>query len=136
MKKSITAFVAFIVIGLLVTVLAACGGSSNASGGSSNASGGSNVHMSATNFMQSSITISKGSSVSLVNDTDSVHIIQNGMWNNGSPQPMSEMGAPMMNNMQVNSANQTVTVGPFNTTGTYHLYCTIHPGMTLTVIVQ
>lgn len=129
MKKSITTFVAFIVIGLLVTVLAACGGSSNASGGS-------NVHMAATNFMQPSITISRGSSVSLVNDTGSVHIIQNGMWNNGSPQPMDEMGAPMMNNMQVNSANQTVTVGPFNTTGTYHLYCTIHPGMTLTVMVQ
>jgi plastocyanin len=31
---------------------------------------------------------------------------------------------------------KSVTVGPFTTPGTYHLYCTIHPGITLTIIVQ
>ena len=28
------------------------------------------------------------------------------------------------------------TIGPFNTAGTFHLYCTVHQGMNLTVIVQ
>jgi plastocyanin len=27
-------------------------------------------------------------------------------------------------------------VGPWNTPGTYHVYCTIHQNMQLTVIVQ
>jgi plastocyanin len=31
---------------------------------------------------------------------------------------------------------KSVTVGPFTTPGTYHIYCTVHPGMTLTVLVQ
>ncbi len=26
--------------------------------------------------------------------------------------------------------------GPFNVVGTFHIYCTVHPGMNLTVIVQ
>ncbi len=29
-----------------------------------------------------------------------------------------------------------VTVGPFLTSGTYHSYCTVHPGMSLTILVQ
>jgi plastocyanin len=29
-----------------------------------------------------------------------------------------------------------VAVGPFNTAGTFHLYCSVHLNMNLTVIVQ
>jgi plastocyanin len=36
----------------------------------------------------------------------------------------------------VNLNNNTATVGPFTTAGTYHIFCTIHPGMSLTIIVQ
>jgi hypothetical protein len=50
------------------------------------------------------------------------------------PQPRAETGAPPVNNVQIN--DNTVVLGPFNTPGIYHLYCTVHPGMTLTVIVQ
>lgn len=32
--------------------------------------------------------------------------------------------------------NDSAAIGPFNTAGTYHLYCTIHQNMNLTVIVQ
>jgi hypothetical protein len=34
------------------------------------------------------------------------------------------------------AVNTTATVGPFSTPGAYHVYCTIHPGMTLTILVQ
>ncbi len=87
------------------------------------------------NFLQPSVTISKGSNLTLVDDTATVHIIANGSWVNGSPQPMQENGAPVVNNLPFNG-NDTKTIGPFNTAGTFHLYCTIHPNMNLTVIVQ
>ena len=93
------------------------------------------VHMNGNNFAQSSITISKGQSLMLVDDASVVHIIANGSWSNGSAQPKQESGAPVVNNLQFNG-NDSHTIGPFNTAGTYHLYCSVHPGMNLTVIVQ
>jgi len=47
---------------------------------------------------------------------------------------MKETNAPSVN-VQLNGNDQQ-TIGPFAAAGTYHLYCTIHPGMNLTVIVQ
>ncbi len=85
--------------------------------------------------MQTSITISKGQSLTLVDDASSTHIIANGNWVNGSAQPKQESGAPVVNNLQFNG-NDSKTIGPFNTAGTFHLYCTVHQGMNLTVIVQ
>jgi plastocyanin len=124
MKKLIVGLVAL----SLVTVLAvACGGS----GG-----GSTDVHMSSTNFVQPSVTISKGSSINLVSDAAATHVISNGYWVNGTPEPMTESGAPTVSNLQFNSAGQSQTVGPFNTAGTYHLYCSVHPGMNLVVVVH
>jgi plastocyanin len=124
----------------LLSLVAACGGSSTSSGSASSTpttSGGGNVtvHLGNMTFLQSSITISKGSSITLANDSAALHIIANGSWVNGSPQPMQESGAPVANNVQV-SGNGSAVIGPFNTPGTYHFYCTVHPAMNLTVIVQ
>jgi plastocyanin len=47
---------------------------------------------------------------------------------------MKESGAPTVNNVQVTSS--TVSIGPFITAGTYHILCTVHPNMNLTVIVK
>ncbi len=90
----------FVILSLVAVLLTACGGSGSCGGSSSGSSSGSTptVHMCGNNFVQSSITISKGQSLTLVNDS---HMI-----------------------------------GPFPTAGTYHLYCTVHPGMNLTVIVH
>ncbi len=44
---------------------------------------------------------SKGSSITLVDDSAAPHIIANGSWMNGSPQPMQESGMPAVNNLQV-----------------------------------
>ena len=92
------------------------------------------VHMSAENFTQPTVTISTGSKLLLVDDVAVEHILANGSWQNGKAAPAREPGAPVINNVQVN--DDSVTIGPFATAGTYHIYCMVHPGMELTVIVQ
>ena len=106
------------------------------SGGASQGSKSTNVHLGQTNFTQSSVTISKGSSINLIDDAAVVHIIANGTWANNTPKSGAEAGAPTVNKLQFNSAGQSKTIGPFNTAGTFHLYCSVHQGMNLTVKVQ
>ncbi len=64
------------------------------------------------------------------------HIISNGMWENSTPKPQQEAGAPVVDKMMFNSSGQTQTIGPFNTAGTFHYYCSVHVNMNLTVNVQ
>ncbi|MBV9259621.1 MAG: hypothetical protein JO215_16540 [Ktedonobacteraceae bacterium] len=92
------------------------------------------VHMGIANFTQSTITIRKGSTLKLVDDGSFLHIIANGFWNGSTPKQASEPGAPAVHNEQVNGGS--ISIGPFNTAGTFSLYCTVHQGMTLKVIVQ
>jgi plastocyanin len=92
------------------------------------------VHMGAGTFLQSSVTISKGSKLLLVDDVSSLHILANGSWQNGVVKAEREPGAPTVNNVQVN--DNSVEIGPFNIAGTYHIYCEVHQGMNLTIIVQ
>jgi plastocyanin len=120
---------------LAATLLTACGGSAGSCGSGSSGGSTPTVHMCGNNFVQTSITISKGQSLTLVDDASSTHIIANGNWVNGSAQPKQESGAPVVNNLQFNG-NDSKTIGPFNTADTFHLYCTVHQGMNLTVIVQ
>ena len=140
MKKLIGIFVALSVV--IVLTAASCGGSggdggTGGGGGTGTVgSGGTGVHMGETTFLQSSVTISKGSSLTLIDDVPVLHIIGNGSWVKNVAQPASEPGAPTVNNVQISSAGQSITVGPFNTAGTYHLYCSVHLNMNLTVIVQ
>lgn len=44
--------------------------------------GSTDVHMGNTNFTQSSVTISKGSSLNLIDDVNGTHVISNGFWVN------------------------------------------------------
>ncbi len=107
--------------------------SSNSTAASSTSTAAT-VHMGDANFLQSSVTLSKGSTLTLIDDAAVPHIVQNGSWVNGSAQPAAETGAPTVN-VQF-QGNDSQSVGPFNTAGTFHLYCTIHPNMNLTVVVQ
>ena len=126
LKKLIAILVA---LGLFTVLTAAsCGGS----GGT----GGSGVHMGETTFTQPSVTISKGSNLNLIDDVAVLHIISNGSWVNSVAKPAIEPNAPTVSNVQFNTAGQSMAVGPFNTAGTYHLYCSVHLNMNLTVIVQ
>jgi len=117
-----------IVIGLLTTVLAACGIRDTST------SSFPTVHMGGASFLQDSVTVPKGQMLNLVDDVASTHIITNGSWVSGVGKPATENGAPTVN--QTFNGNDSAAIGPFNTAGTYHLYCTIHPGMNLTVVVQ
>lgn len=135
MKKLVTLFV---LLSLGAAFLTACGNSGSCGSSSSSNSGDSGtptVYMCGTNFEQTSITISKGQSLTLVNNSSATHIIANGSWVNGSAQTGKEAGAPTVNNLQI-GGNASQAIGPFTTAGTFHLYCTVHPGMNLTVIVQ
>ncbi len=96
MKKLI---VGLIVLSLVTVLVVACGGS----GG-----GSTDVHMGNTTFVQSSVTISKGSSLNLIDDVAVTHIIGNGSWVNGAPVPASEPGAPTVNNLQFTSEQLAV----------------------------
>jgi len=152
MKKFFAALVALFVVTILVV---ACGGGSSAgttasptsgttsaaatptSGTTSTAtSGGKPVHLTSTNFAQPSITISKGSNVTLVDDVTITHIISNGSWQNSTPHPAKESGAPVVSNLTISTSGQTATIGPFNTAGTFHYYCSVHVGMNLAVVVH
>lgn len=107
---------------------------SNSSSGSSTGSGSTKVDLTSNNFAVPSITINKGSTITLVDTVDVVHIIKNGSWVNGNQVPKQETGAPTVN-VQFNG-NDTHTIGPFTTAGTFHIFCTVHPNMNLTIIVK
>jgi plastocyanin len=117
----------------LAFLLVACNTNANADGSSDN--GAPTVHMSDTQFVPDSITIKKGDKLNLVDDVPVIHVIQNGYWDsNGTQRPGIEPGAPSVQT-QFNGNDQQ-TIGPFNTAGTFRLYCSIHNDMNLTVIVK
>ena len=121
--------VGFLVFSLLTTMLAACAIYDQA-----NVPKGPEAHMAGASFLVSSVNVPKGQTLTLVDDSTAEHIIKNGTWNGNTPQPKTEPGAPTVD-VTLNG-NDNATVGPFNTAGTFELFCTIHPGMNLTVNVQ
>ena len=127
MNKKI--LVGFLVCSLLTAILASCAIYDEAS-----VPKGPEVHMAGASFLVSSVNVNKGDMLNLVDDAAAQHIIKNGTWNGNTPQPKTESGAPTVD-VTLNG-NDSATIGPFNTAGTYQLYCTIHPGMNLTVNVH
>jgi plastocyanin len=125
-------FGVFVVVSLLAIIVSAC---SLGLGGGSTATGPNPVHMGETDFKVSSITIQKGTKITLINDDAPVHIIANGTWDGMVPKPKIEPGAPTINNLQVNGYGSS-SIGPFNTAGTFQIYCTVHVNMKMTVIVK
>jgi plastocyanin len=117
-------------------VVAACGGPGTAASGSStptsNCASGT-AHTLASSFKESCVDVAKGAQLQIIPSVTSFHNLDTGSWVNGNPVPMNEPGAPPIHNVQVTTS--TVSIGPWNTTGTFHIYCTVHPGMNLTVIV-
>ena len=129
MKKTLLAYTALCMLAILFTACA----SGNTAGGSYAAT---TVHMNEMQFVPTSITIKKGDKLTLADDVTVVHVIANGRWDsNGTQRPAAEPGAPAVQQVQFNGNDQQ-SIGPFNTTGTFHLYCTIHVNMNLMVVVQ
>jgi plastocyanin len=101
----------------------------------STTSGEPTVHMGAVNFVQNVVLVPKGSKLLIVNDTNVEHNLQNGSWTaSGTGVPRVEPGAPVLHNLD--SKGGSLEIGPFNTAGIFHIYCTIHTGMNLTIVVQ
>jgi plastocyanin len=122
-------FLSLAVFSVLTVLLASC-----AIVDTANLSNGPTVHMGGSTFIQTSVTVKKGDMVNLVDDSSAQHIIVNGFWVNGAPKPGAESGAPSVN--KTFNGNDSSPIGPFNTAGTFHFYCTIHQNMNLTVNVQ
>jgi plastocyanin len=62
-------------------------------------------------------------------------VIANGTWeSNGNAKYAVEAGAPKI--VTRFDGEDSHRIGPFTTAGTFHLYCTVHQGMNLTVVVQ
>jgi plastocyanin len=102
-------------------------------GGGGNCANGT-VQTGVSTFMQSCVTVAKGASLKIVPAVTSLHILTNGSWVNGNAQLAKESGAPSIDN--VNESNAPVEIGPFTTAGTFHILCTVHPNMNLTVEVK
>jgi hypothetical protein len=102
---------------------------------SSSCPSGDTVQTVTSNFAQSCITLSKSGTLKVVPGPGSTfHILDYGQWNNGTAQPATPASVLPLKNVQVTSSS--VSIGPFTTAGTYHMYYTVHPGMNLTVIVK
>lgn len=103
---------------------------------SSTVNGESVVHLGISNFSRPSITVSKGSKLVLIDDGTFTHNISTGSWVDGQPQSEQLAGEPQVNHVVLQQIGQKLEIGPFTIAGTFHLYCAIHSGMTLTIIVH
>jgi plastocyanin len=107
-----------------------------ASSANSTTTGEPTVHMGADNFVQNVVRVPKGSKLLLVNDTTVEHMLENGSWTSSSTVvTTAEPGAPVLHNVD-SKGGSSLEIGPFTTAGIFHIHCTIHPGMNLTIIVQ
>ncbi|GHO91915.1 hypothetical protein KSF_019630 [Reticulibacter mediterranei] len=121
--------VILVLLSLLSILIVACEGDSVGSGSDS----ANTVHTNDLIFLKDQIIIKKGESITVINDSAVLHVIANGTWKDGIQEALKERGAPAGLTLQ---GKETKIIGPFNTTGVFHLYCTIHPNMNLTVTVQ
>lgn len=140
--------IVLVILALGSVLLAACarpgtpeangGGSTPTSTGGGSGSGGcptGSVHMSASNFVTPCVNVTKGSKLTLIDDVQILHIINNGMWDSsGNQVTTKEPGAPTISGLQISSGQ--AQVGPFTTAGTFHIYCSVHVNMNLVVNVK
>lgn len=126
MKK----LVGIAILAVTIILLVACTNTSNTPTNNPNtvkAEGGS--------FSTSSITIKKGSTITFVDDSNNgaLHILIIGQ----NAQQESEKGAPDFQGASGVrlDVGDSWTTPPWTIAGTYHVACTVHPAMNLTVIV-
>ena len=145
--RTLMLFLALFALGSILLVACARPGTTTSTGSSSSSSAsssptssssscpsGDTLQTTTSNFAQTCITLSKGGTLKVVPGPGSTfHILDYGQWNNGTAQPATPANVPPLKDVQLTSSS--VSIGPFTTAGTYQIYCTIHPGMNLTVIV-
>ena len=124
-KKVIVGMIAF---ALMTVLFAAC-----TVVDASSLNQGPKAHMGNAVFKENHVDVKKGQKLILVDDVAVQHIIVNGSWSGSAQVPKLEPGAPKVN---ANIAGGAQAVGPFTQAGTFSLYCTIHAGMQIKVIVS
>jgi plastocyanin len=79
------------------------------------------------------VTIPRGGSVTFFNDSGWLHVIGPG----DKGQLAEQTGTPYLGNhgLLLSETSDTFVAGPWNTPGTYHITCQLHPRMNITVIV-
>lgn len=82
-------------------------------------------------FMQHSVTIHRGQRLTLVNNSLFIHII--GAGHDGTLVE-APPGEPMVGRILMQT-NETYTTPPWNIPGTYWVTCSVHPEMTVKVVV-
>ncbi len=123
-----------IVVGMIVVALIVAA-NPQAGSISTNFGGEPTVHIGGAQFIQDIVLVPKGSRLRIVNDGSAEHILQNGRWStNGTVQTVAEPGAPAVHSVDIKGGD--VEIGPFNTTGVFHIYCPLHSGMNLTIVVE
>lgn len=139
---------AVIPLALLAALLVAgCGGgTSGSSGGSGGSGGGSSsgntITMTSDNFTQHSITVQSSQPVVFDDPSSSggVHQLCVGTGNGGTSSCSSASQAPDAPSQLVASGGMSFSPGDKVSIsfkpGTYHIICTIHPGMFIDVTVQ
>ena len=115
---------------VMITLVVACGGTPKLTSHNPNT-----VTLGAASFSITSISIKKGSTITFVDDpnTGALHILVIGQ----NAQQESEQGSPDFQGASGVrlDVGDSWTTPPWNTAGTYHVACTVHPAMNLTVIV-
>ena len=115
---------------MLLSLVVACGGTSNPASPAANT-----VHTVGALFSPTTITIKKGTTITFVDDADNgaLHILVIGQ----NAQQETEQGAPDFGGVSGTriDVGDTWTTPPWNITGTFHVACTVHPAMNLTVTV-
>jgi plastocyanin len=94
-----------------------------------------NVTVQGSTFAPDIVALHIGDTLTITDGDGIHHVLSNGAWSaSNQAVPGLEPGAVTLNNLNVNAGS--VKVGPFTKAGVYHIYCLVHPGMNLTVIVQ
>lgn len=118
----------------LVGLLLLCTGCNNAST-DQGVVGPNTVVMSSSQFNQGAITINQGETITFLDrsETRALHILVPGK----DGQQLKEPGVPDFGGNAGHKAEQgsAWTTPPWNTPGTFHVTCTVHPAMNLTVSV-
>jgi plastocyanin len=133
LRLLLTSLTTFVVGMIVVSLIVAANPSTSAASTTTN--GEPTVHMSATDFAQNVVLVPKGGKLRLVDDGNVEHVLRNGFWKaDGLQESSVEPGAPVVKDVTVNGGS--IEIGPFTTAGVYHIYCTIHSQMNLTIVVQ
>ena len=121
--------VGMVLVALLVTA------TPQTSAASSGLNGEPEVHMAPTTFAPNVLLAPTGSSLLIVADSSAKHILDYGRWDtSGVAHQLSEPGSPALHDMVMTGGS--MELGPFSAPGVYHIYCTIHQGMNLTIVVE